>query len=112
LETSRAFSVRSVYDFLTVQPHIALPVVVLSLWHKDVPLKVVLFAWGLFRDSLPTKDNLLRRGVIDNESRECVAGCGLVESSDHLFLHCNISGFVWHFIYRWMGISVVVPLSI
>jgi len=29
-----------------------------SLWHKDVPLKVTLFAWRLFRNRLPTKDNL------------------------------------------------------
>jgi hypothetical protein len=68
-----------------------------------------LFAWRLFRDRLPTKDNLLRRGIIDHDSRVCVAGCGSVESSYHLFLHCNIFGSVWHFIYRWIGLSAVVP---
>jgi len=46
--------------------------------------------WRLFRDRLPTKDNLLRRGVINHDSQTCVAGCDLVESSSHLFLHCNI----------------------
>jgi len=108
LETSNAFTVRILYNFLTIHPHIDLPVAVSSLWHKDVPFKVVLFAWRLFRDMLPTKDNLLRRGVIDYESRVCVAGCNSVESSCHLFLYCNFFGSVWHFIYRWIDISVVI----
>jgi len=94
LDSSKVFTVRSAYNFLTFQPPIASPVavVVSSLWHKDVPLKVVLFAWRLFRDRLPTKDNLIHRGVIDQDSRLCVAGCGSVEPSHHLFLHCNILG--------------------
>lgn len=49
---------------LTFQPPFVSMVAVSSLWNKDVPLKVVLFAWRMFRDRLPTKDNLLRRGVI------------------------------------------------
>jgi len=61
LETSHAFSVRSLYNFLTLQPPAEQPDDASSIWHKDVPLKVVLFAWCLIRDRLPTKDNLLRR---------------------------------------------------
>jgi len=107
LETSHVFTVCSVYNFLTIQPHTLPSVVVSSLWNKDVPLKVVLFVWCLFRDRLPTKDNLIRRCVIDHESRLCVGGCGYEETSSRLFLHCNIFGSIWHFIYRWMRISLV-----
>ena len=60
LENSSAFTVRSLYRFLTIQPQVDLSVDAASLWHKNVPLKVLLFAWRLFRDRLPTKDNLLR----------------------------------------------------
>jgi len=42
----------------------------------------------------------------------CVAGCGSFESSQHLFLHCNIFGAVWYFIYRWLGISAVIPAQV
>jgi len=77
LKSSHAFSVRSVYKFITIKPPIDLPVAVSSLWQKDVPLKVVLFAWGLFRDRLPTKDNLHHRSVIDHASTVCVVRCGL-----------------------------------
>jgi len=94
LESSNVFSVRSAYNFLSANP------------------PFVLFAWRLFRDRLPTKDNLHRRGVLDRESMLCVAGCGSIESSQHLFLHCNIFGVVWYFIYRWLGISVVIPAQV
>ena len=88
------------------------PMDAFSLWHKDVPLKVVLFAWHLFWDRLPTKDNLLCLGVIDQASRLCVSGCGSLESSNHLFLHCNFFGSVWNFIHRWLGLSVAAPFQV
>jgi len=73
LESSNVFSVKSAYNALTSQPPIELLVAVSSLWHKNVPLKVVLFAWRLFRDRLPTKDNLHRRGVLGQASMLCVS---------------------------------------
>jgi len=87
-------------------------VVAASIWNKDVSLKVGLFAWWLFRDRLPTKDNLLSRGVTPNDSRWCVVGCGNEESSSHLFLHCQFFGLVWYHIYRWLAISTTSPLSV
>lgn len=104
LETSNAFSVRSAYKVLAARFHSAAMELSKSLWHKDIPLKVVLFGWRLFRDRLPTKDNLLRRGVIDFEERLCVGGCGVLETSSHLSLHCGIFGAVWHFIHNWLGV--------
>jgi len=74
------FSVRSAYNWLTVQLSIASSVAASSIWNKDVPLKVSVFAWWLFRDRLPTKDNLLSRRVIPLDSRLCVAGCGRIDS--------------------------------
>jgi len=112
LESSNVYSVRSAYRVLTVHRPLVPSVTVSDLWHKDVPLKVVLFAWRLFRDKLPTKDNLHRRGVLDHDSRLCVAGCGSIETSQHLLLHCNIFGSVWYFIYRWIGISAGVPAQV
>lgn len=112
LETSHVFSVRSAYNLLTFQSSTVSWVAVSSLWNKDIPLKVVLFAWRLFRDRLPTNDNLLRCGVIHNDVRLCVSGCGIEENLDHLFLHCNSFGSIWFYIYRWMGMSTVIPFSI
>jgi hypothetical protein len=109
LETSQVFSVRSAYKLLTFQPQSVYLEAVPSLWNNDVPLKVILFVWRLFRDRLPTKDNLFRRGVIQNDSLMCVAGCGSEESLAHLFLHCNFFGSVWYYISRWVGLLTVNP---
>jgi hypothetical protein len=101
LENSKSFTVRSAYNYLTAQIPTDTLVPVASLWHKDIPLKVVLFAWHLFRDRLPTKDNLFRRGVIDQNSLECAAVCGSVESSAHLFaMFLALSGIL--FITGWV----------
>lgn len=71
----------------------------------------MLFAWWLFRDKLPTKDNLYRRYVIDIDAQLCIRDCGEweVETSSHLLLNCNLFGFVWNFILKWIGVSFVLP---
>ena len=91
METSSVYTVRNAYNFLNVQSPIDHVVHVSSFWHKDIPLKVVLLAWHLFRDRLPTKDSLHRQHVIDIDAQTCVGGYGVVETSSHL-LHCT---FFW-----------------
>jgi len=66
LEKSNAFTVRNVYNFLTTQTTVVNTVDAKLLWHKDISLKVVIFAWRLFRNRLPTKDNLFRRGILNH----------------------------------------------
>ncbi|XP_024640724.1 uncharacterized protein [Medicago truncatula] len=97
---------------VSFQVHLDHSVMSISLWHKEVPLKVVLFAWRLLRDRLPTKDNLHRRHVLGVDDQYCVGGCGLVETSNHLFLHCNIFGSVWNYIFQWIGIATVMPFDV
>jgi len=94
LETSNAFSARSAYKFLASQHNTDAMLTSKTLWHKDIPLKVFLFGWRLFRDRLPTKNNLFRRGVITYNDRLCVGGHDVLETSSHLLLHCRIFGEV------------------
>jgi len=112
LEPSNTFSVSSAYHFLIAQPTVSSMSMSQLIWHKDIPLKILFFAWRLFRARLPTKDNLYRRGVIGADLRMCVSGWDSLESSSHLFLHCNFFGYVWHYIYRWLGISSVTPNTV
>jgi len=112
LETSSVYTVRSAYKFLTVNVPVDAEVSVSQLWLKEVPLKVVLFAWRLLRDRLPTKDNLYRRNVVGVDDQLCVGGCGEVETSSHLFLHCNVFGSVWNHIHRWIAVSSIMPCDV
>jgi len=65
------------------------------IWHKHVPLKVSIFAWQMLRERLPTKSNLVIRGIIPSDARLCAAGCGHVEDTTHLFLSCPTFGAIW-----------------
>jgi len=64
--------------------------------HKQVSLKVSIFAWRLLRNRLPTRSNLLVRGIISDADAGCIAGCAHMETSQHLFLSCDFYGLLWH----------------
>ncbi|GAU26650.1 hypothetical protein TSUD_102600 [Trifolium subterraneum] len=69
------YTVRSAYQILTVQDVVTLDAAVGLIWHPQVPLKVSILAWRLLRDRLPTKVNLITRGIIAAEAQFCVSGC-------------------------------------
>jgi len=57
------------------------------IWHKVVPLKVNLFVWCLFQNQIPTTDNLLSRGLFQNQQQLHTGGCGSHEDINNLFSH-------------------------
>ncbi|CAJ2673841.1 unnamed protein product [Trifolium pratense] len=81
-------------------------------WQPDpdtgytVPLKVSIFAWRLLRDRLPTKSNLVTRGILSSPAQLCVAGCGEVESAHHLFISCSFFGSLWALVCTWIDIPL------
>jgi hypothetical protein len=56
-------------------------------YNTQVPLKVSIFAWRLLRDRLPTKENLVTRGILSPTAHFCVSGCGAPESAQHFSSH-------------------------
>jgi hypothetical protein len=66
-------------------------------------------AWRLFRNRLPTKDNLVRRNIIAHGSVFCVTGCGGVETTQHLFLSCPVLAPLWNLIQTWISIFSADP---
>ncbi|RHN55201.1 putative reverse transcriptase zinc-binding domain-containing protein [Medicago truncatula] len=55
-----------------------------DVWHKNIPSKVSLLLWRLLRNRLPTKDNLVHRGILLPTDATCVAGCDHIESATYL----------------------------
>ena len=82
--------VREAYRFITYNEQVDRGLVD-DVWHMFIPAKVSLFVWCLLRNHLPTKDNLLRRRVIQVDGTTCAFGCGETESANHLFLGCEVS---------------------
>ncbi|KAK2377022.1 hypothetical protein QL285_077753 [Trifolium repens] len=77
------------------------------IWHPQVRLKVSVFAWRLLRDKLPTKTNLVTRGILSTAAHLCVSGCGEAESAHHLFISCGTFGSLWALVRSWIGIPPV-----
>jgi len=73
------------------------------IWHRQVPLKVSVFAWRLIRDRLPTKSNLVNRCVISSEAVVCVSGCSSIGSTQHLLLSCPTFASLWPLVRDWIG---------
>jgi hypothetical protein len=79
------YTVHDAYQILTFQDSVILGEAGDLLWHRQVPLKVSILAWRLLRDRLPTKTNLVSRGIFTPDLHNCVTGCGGIETTRHLF---------------------------
>ena len=65
-----------------------------KLWKLRLPERVKMFIWRIGSNSLPTRDNLLKRINIDDPS--CLF-CGFeVENCCHLFFGCPVAKAIWH----------------
>nr|ABN06086.1 H+-transporting two-sector ATPase, alpha/beta subunit, central region, related [Medicago truncatula] len=70
-----------------------------------------MFVWRLFRNRLPTKDNLMQRHVLDIDDNVCVGGCGSQETTNHLLFGCHTFCSIWFLVFQWLSISFVAPFT-
>ncbi|XP_024630861.1 uncharacterized protein [Medicago truncatula] len=61
LDPINGYSVKGTYQYLTRADTFVERGLFDAVWLKQAPLKVSIFVWRLFRNRLPTKDNLIRR---------------------------------------------------
>ena len=101
------YSVHESYQFITNSGAMLDRTLLDDVWHKSILSKVSLLVWCLLRNRVPTKDNLVHRGVLSTTDMTCVAGCGQTETAVHLFLHCNFSCNLWYLVWKWIGIFSV-----
>ncbi|XP_024636284.1 uncharacterized protein [Medicago truncatula] len=109
LDTANGYTVSGAYSFITTSGDLVDRSPVDDVWHKQIPSKVSLFVWRLFRNRLPTKENLVHRRVIQPDNVACASRCGHPETAKHLFLDYNIFGSLWYHVWLWLSISFVNP---
>jgi hypothetical protein len=97
--------VQEAYRFITISSVQVDRSLVVDVWHRFIPVKVLLFVWRLLRDRLPTRDNLMRRRILHSNDMACAAGCGVSETTKHLLLDCGISNTVWYHVWQWLVLS-------
>jgi hypothetical protein len=60
-------------------------------------------------DRIPTRENLWKRRIIQQQNITCVMCGTAMESTTHLFLHCDKAASVWYAIMKWLGLVIIVP---
>ncbi|GKB69459.1 RNA-directed DNA polymerase, eukaryota, partial [Tanacetum coccineum] len=75
-----------------------------SRWIKYIPIKVNIFAWRARQDCLPTRVNLIRRGITI-ESSLCPVCSVCEEDVCHIFFRCDLAQLVLRRICRWWGLD-------
>ncbi|GJT09776.1 RNA-directed DNA polymerase, eukaryota [Tanacetum coccineum] len=76
---------------------------VATRWVKFVPKKINVFAWRARLDRLPTRLNLIKRGVI-LDSDICPICNSSTEDSSHIFFHCDMAKSILRKISIWWDI--------
>jgi len=109
LDSTHGYSVGGTYRFLTSVEELMVDGDYNDVWHKFVHAKVSIFAWPLLQNRVPTRDNFVRRLVLQPQDNLCSGGCGSIETTNHLFLGCDVFRHVWLLIFHWLGFSFVCP---
>jgi len=109
LDSTHKYTVHSAYSHLTLVDNNISEDFKHFLWLKAFPLNVNIFVWRLFLNRLATKDNLLRRNVLEANNVVCSTLCGREEDRDHLFFQCDHYGRLWLLISNWIDIVTVLP---
>ncbi|XP_058761309.1 uncharacterized protein LOC131634688 [Vicia villosa] len=81
------------------------------MWDLKLPPKIKVFTWRLFIDRLPTRDNLLKRGVTSVVCPNCVMCGSSLESSSHIFFFCQEVKAVWNYVFTWLGIAEEISVE-
>nr|GEW69932.1 RNA-directed DNA polymerase, eukaryota [Tanacetum cinerariifolium] len=69
-------------------------------WVRSIPIKINIFAWKVSLDRLPTRVNLVRRGVLVSPI-SCQIGCSDQEDLNHILFRCDMAVGVTRLVCRW-----------
>ncbi|GKV50258.1 hypothetical protein SLEP1_g56970 [Rubroshorea leprosula] len=86
------YSTKSAYSILAKEGREATEITTFCrIWNSVLPSKISAFNWQLLLDRIPTKMNLMTRGII-KDNQDCKCGlCGEEEEdTKHLFLECSM----------------------
>ena len=89
-----AFSVKSTYASMYTQVSGASNDIFKILWQANAMPKAQITAWRILLDRVPTRINLIRRGVSVNSS-VCTLCQASEEMTQHLFLDYTFAQRVW-----------------
>ncbi|GKV37224.1 hypothetical protein SLEP1_g45281 [Rubroshorea leprosula] len=79
------------------------------IWNPNFPSKVSAFNWQLLLNKIPTKSNLITRGILkDSGEGKCILCNEEDEDFTHLFLNYKTTRWVWQECAKWWGIEILL----
>ncbi|GLU15338.1 hypothetical protein SLE2022_318360 [Rubroshorea leprosula] len=112
-EKDGKYSVKSAYKKLMHSPDQEETKVMKKCWNPLVPKKVSAFMWQSLHKRIRTKDNLIARGILKEESQALCNMCGsCIERVDHLLLNCIHAWKLWTNCLRWWGLNYVMHCNL
>ncbi|XP_024640483.1 uncharacterized protein [Medicago truncatula] len=81
-----------------------------NIWKVGVPSKVTAFMWKALLDKIPTRGNLeIRRCLPPDFGTRCVWCTSVLETTSHIFLHCDLARSVWLKLMGWLDLNFIMP---
>ncbi|CAI8607673.1 unnamed protein product [Vicia faba] len=72
-------------------------------WNCLISLKISILAWRVWQNRLLTRDNLVKRDILDESQNSCPFDCAKEENISHIFFECPSTLATWSEIFRWLG---------
>lgn len=67
-----------------------------SIWSGLVPHIIEVFTWLALSDKINSKERLVQSGIILPPEAPCIfCQSHIIESTNHLFLHCDFTWKIW-----------------
>ncbi|XP_058754725.1 uncharacterized protein LOC131627882 [Vicia villosa] len=83
-----------------------------ALWNLQIPPKFKIFMWRVIISRMPTKDQLLSRGVTNISNNLFCEFCAIhLETLHHLFVRCQVTKMIWEWIFSWIGNNISISLE-
>lgn len=81
-----------------------------QIWKSGAPSKVAAFVWKALLDRIPTRVNLEIRNCLPTDiGNNCLWCVEASETTNHLFLHCDMARNVWLNLMLWLDLPFVMP---
>ncbi|GKA14061.1 RNA-directed DNA polymerase, eukaryota, reverse transcriptase zinc-binding domain protein [Tanacetum coccineum] len=80
-------------------------------WNRSLPKNINIFIWRAFRDRLPTRWSLSRKGI-DLDSLTCPICDSSIKTTNHTLWFCSLATTLWHKIFVWLDMVSPSPSNI
>ena len=100
IDSDGRFSVAALRALIDQNPN--LPSLRLIEWRKEVPMKVLCFAWRAMMGRIPTGEALSLRGC-SVPSLVCSFCRTETENADHILVNCPLARNIWQWVVDWCG---------